>query len=329
MTVAQLERMPWVRLPERLRQALQDDRRRIVVVGARGWIGRTLLELAEEALGTSFADRVLCFGTSQQKIKLCSGSEVIQEPLKELERLDSQPTILFHLAFLTMDKIGQMDEADYCSANREISGKVRAALDRIGVERLFLASSGAAAFADDPTAAAPLRLYGGLKRDDEQTFASWAEAGQIDCRAAICRIYSVSGPFINKHDTYALAQLTLKALSGEPLAVQSRRAVLRSYVAVEEVLATALAVLLAENGAAVTRFDTGGEPIELGALVQRISALTGASVAQREIAEEPANRYCGDHEAWLALLHSHGLKHFSLDAQIAATASWLAKLVIT
>ena len=316
----------WVGLPGPLRQAVQSGGRRIVVVGARGWIGRTLLELLDEALGPAIAERVVCFGSSRQVIELSSGRSVVQSPLEELAWLEQRPTVLFHLAFLTMDKVRLMSAEAFCEANRTISRQVIEALDPIGADRLFLASSGAAAFADDPEAAADVRLYGGLKREDEHAFARWAEDGQGTRRAAICRIYSVSGPFINKHATYALADLILRAQRGEPVLVQSPRAVWRSYIAVSELIALALAVLLTERYVPVMRFDSGGEPVELGELARRIAAQTGAEAGPREITQDQENRYCGDHRAWLTLLDRHGLEHADLDRQIADTALWLAAL---
>lgn len=313
-------------LPQAVRQALVDDRRRVVVVGARGWVGRTLLELLDQALGAAAVERVACFGSQQQTITLSSGRTFEQAPLDALALLDRRPSLVFHLAFLTMDKVREMSAQAYSATNRAISALVLDALDGIGADRLFVASSGAAAYADDPAAAPELRLYGGLKRDDEAAFAAWAHADAGQRRAAICRIYSLSGPFINKHATYALADLILRAQRGEAVAVQSPRAVWRSYVAVKEVIAMAFAFLLAETGDAVLRFDSGGLPVELGQLAAIIADRLGGSPVQRPITAEPANRYCGDHAAWLELLRGFGLHHMDIEQQIAETAAYLRLL---
>lgn len=315
-----------VRLPAGLRESLRQDAHRIIVVGARGWIGRTLLEMLEEAMGPLLRDRVFCFGSSRQSITLCSGTVIPQLALEDLASLDQRPTILFHLAFLTMDKVGQMPDAEYRAANQAISGTVLAALEPLGVVRLFVASSGAAAFADEPSAAAPLRLYGGLKRDDEETFAYWAKADPSARRAAICRIYSVSGPFINKHSVYALADLILRAQRKEPLVVTSPRAVRRAFISVEELISVAFAMLLADEGPAAIQFDSGGTPVELGELAGRIALLAGAEAVAREISNEPPNDYYGNNDAWQDLLQRFGLEHADLDRQILATANWLAAL---
>jgi UDP-glucuronate decarboxylase len=311
-------------LPTSVLRTVVADERRIVVAGARGWVGRTLLELLDRAQGPSLSDRVACFGSAAGQIVLSSGTTVVQQPLRDMANLPPRPSIVFHLAFLTMDKVAGMTDEAYVAANRAISNTVLAALPIIGADRLFLASSGAAAFADAAGAAAALRLYGRLKRDDEDRFAQWTQADPIRRRAAICRIYSLSGPYINKHETYALADFILKVQAGKPVAVNARTPVWRSYVAVREVLSLGLAMLLAEQGESVLRFDSGGEPMELGAVAAEVAAVLGGTVVPRAIEGGPPNRYCGDQDRWLALLDHHRLASMSLAQQVRETAAYLA-----
>src|SRR5206468_11290266 len=129
-----------------------------------------------------------------------------------LTSLPSRPTILLHTAFLTKDCAARMSEADYVAQNQAIRLTVLDALDSVGVNRLFLASSGAAAHADDPAASPAMRLYGSMKRDDEQIFADWAD--ETSNRVVAARLFALSGPYINKPETYALASFILDALAG-------------------------------------------------------------------------------------------------------------------
>jgi nucleoside-diphosphate-sugar epimerase len=307
------------------RSLVRGDGRRIVVVGARGWIGRSTLALLHEALGPeAFADRVACFGSDAGYVDLENGFGAPQRPLAELERLQERPSLLLHLAFLTKDKVAGMDPEAYAAANRALSRQVLDALAPIGADRLFVASSGAAAFADDPGAADDLRLYGALKREDESLFAAWAEALPDRRRAAVARIYSLSGPYINKHQAYALANFILDALAGRPIEVRAPMRVLRSYVAVRELLSLALALLLEEAGPATARFDTGGEALELGAVAQAVAEVVGGEVVRRPITEARENRYVGDDHAWRALLSRHGIAHLALQDQIRETAAYLS-----
>jgi nucleoside-diphosphate-sugar epimerase len=306
---------------------LRNDTRRIVIVGAGGWIGRTLLALLQSALNwDEFARRVVCYGSAERAIVLDDGTLLEQKALGDLPTLLSSPTLLFHLAFLTKDKVTGMDSQAYCAANRALSNAVHAALEPIGVDRLFVASSGAAAFADDPDAADDLRLYGMLKREDEQRFAGWARDLPETRSVAIGRIYAVSGPWMNKHETYALASFILDALAGRPIAVRAPHRVLRSYVAVREVLSLVVAMLLEPGVPSTQYFSTGGDMLELGEVAGAVARLLGGTVRRNAIsAEQEEDRYAGDDAAWTALLTRHRIGHLPLDDQIAETAAWLTR----
>ena len=314
------------RLAPSARRLLLADTRRIVIVGAGGWIGRTVIALLHEALGArAFAERVVCFGSRANTLDVDDGLCVQVRPLADLVGLEHTPTLLLHLAFLTKDRVGRMSTDDYVRANRALSQTVLGGLDAIGVDRLFVASSGAAAFADDELAAPDLRLYGGLKRDDEQVFADWARAEPEARRTVIARIYSVSGPWINTQDVYALAGLILDALAERPVEVRAPMRVWRSYVAVREVVSLAVAALLAKNEPTVLRFDTGGAALELGEVGARVAEVFGAEALRRPVTDPTDNRYVGDDAAYAALLRRHDVAHPPLTEQIVETAAYLAR----
>jgi len=310
------------------RGAIGRDSRRIVIVGAGGWIGRAALALLHEALGPDQAQRrIFCFGSQARTIEIESGIAFPQRPLSELAALPCEPTLLFHLAFLTKDKVGDMDDAEYARVNRMLSQQVLDVLPLIGVDRLFVASSGAAAFADDPAAAHDLKLYGGLKRIDEDRFARWAAEAPDVRRALITRIYNISGPYINKHETYALASFILDALAARPIEVRAPMRVIRGFVAVRELLSLVFAALLAESGEAVLRFDSGGEALELGDVAARVAeALGGGIVQRRPITGTTENRYAGDDARYRELIGQFGIDHVPLARQITETASYLSRI---
>jgi nucleoside-diphosphate-sugar epimerase len=311
-------------LDERAVEVLRAGSRRIIVVGAGGWIGRALLRGLHDALGAAaFAVRVAAFGSSARAIDLGDGLSAMQRPLSEVGALPAEPSLLFNLAFLTKDKVAGMPRDEYIAANRALTQTVLGALAPVGVDRLFLASSGAAAFAEDPDASDDLRLYGALKRDDENIFAAWA-AEDPERRAVVTRIYSLSGPFINKHEVYALASFINAALSGEPIAVCAPMPVLRSYVAIRELMSLVLVQLLGDEGEQVRRYDSGGDALELaefGALVARV---LGGEVQRAEITRDQPNRYVGAAEPYARLLDEAGIAPVVLEQQIADTAVTLA-----
>jgi len=297
--------------------ALQQSARRIVVTGASGWLGRATLDLLHEALGDAFAERVMCFGSRRADVRLSDALTIGQRPLSELGSLPRHPTFLLHFAFLTKDRAEAMPEAEYCAANRSI--------DPIGVEAAFVASSGAARYADDASAAPAMRLYGLLKHEDEDAFSRWAEARGT--HATIARIFNISGPHINKLRSYALSSFMLDTLAGKPVAVHARHEVRRGYVAVRELMSLVFALLLDRQGG-VTRFDSGGEEIELSALAAMIASSMDCPVECPAVRDGRADIYVGDDRSYRRLLDRHGIARVPLADQIDETAAFLKSRVI-
>lgn len=301
---------------------LRESGYRIVITGAGGWLGRATLELIADALGADWKDRVRCFGSSARLLVLTDDLCIEQRPLAEMEALNATPTLTLHLAFLTKDRAEAMDEASYRRANEALTGIVLQALSPIGTEAVFVASSGAAGFADDPASSHAMRLYGEMKRADEQLFADWAtEHGK---RAVICRIFNIAGRHINKVQSYALGSFIDDALAGRTVTVKAPHAVVRGNVAIRELMSLMFAMMLEEGGASVTRFESGGAPMELGEIAAIVAHLLGAAMAPRPApSAEGANIYVGDDAAYRQLLAKYAINTVSFEAQVVETADYL------
>ncbi|NBC38178.1 NAD-dependent epimerase/dehydratase family protein [Novosphingobium sp. FSY-8] len=303
-------------------QALADEDRRIVITGAGGWLGLATLDLLAGALGADAVEkRVRCFGASDRVLRLCDGTPILQRPLADLAWLPNEPTLVLHTAFLTKDRAEAMNEGEYRAANAAISQTVLRALTPIGADAVFVASSGAAAKADDPAASPAMRLYGAMKRDDEALFAQWAQ--DTGKAAVIARLYALAGPRINKPGAYALASFALDALAGRPIAVRAPRAVVRAYAPIREVMSLVFALML--RGGGVTRFDSGGTPMELADVAAIIADLVpGGRVDRAPITDPASDIYHGDGDAYAALLAAHGIAPVPLADAFAETMNSLA-----
>ncbi|NOW46772.1 nucleoside-diphosphate-sugar epimerase [Novosphingobium sp. SG751A] len=299
-------------------RALVEDGRRIVITGAGGWIGLATLDLLANALGDKFEKRVRPFGSNTRALRLADGAQVLQRPLADMAWLPKEPTIVLHTAFLTKDRAEAMEEDAYIAANRAISEAVLKALNPIGAEAIFVASSGAAAKADDPSASAGMRLYGALKREDEERFAAWAD--ETGKRGVIARIHALTGPYINKPGAYAIASFIEDAMAGRPVEVRAPKRVVRAYVAIRELMSLVFAALAPATG--TLRFDSGGEAMELGEIAGVVAAQTGTSVKRAEITTGPSDIYHGDDTAYRALLADYGIAPVPLAAQVAEMIAW-------
>lgn len=297
---------------------------RIVVVGAGGWLGLATLELLHGLLGDWFEDRVVAFGSGARSLVLRGGLVVAQQPLSHLKALPRAPTLLLHLAFLTQEKAKVMSEADYVAANAAISGEVLAALDSIGAEGVFLPSSGAVYMVDQTEAQASMRLYGKLKLEDEARFAKWAAAGGK--RAVIARVFNLSGPYINKQSSYALACFIADALAGRPIEIRATRPVFRSYVAISELMSVVLGALT-DGEAGAVMFDTAGDRIcEMADIAKTVALGLGHQTHARRppMVGDAADLYLGNGEAYAGLKQSFGVLPVDFPTQIGDTARYMA-----
>ncbi len=288
--------------------ALADAGARVVVTGASGWLGR-----------------VTCDALTAAGVPTHAYASRARGDLRDLTDLGAPPEgdgplLLLHYAFLTRDKVEALGNEAYVAANVAITSRV---LDWVALERpdgVFVSSSGAAA-AGLPIARDP---YGALKRLDELAFAEAART--VGARVRIARVYNVAGRHITTPELYALGDLVGAALRGEPLRIQARGDVVRSYVAVDDLVTLVLAELTAPGRPAQLTFDTVGATVELGELAQAVRSALGREDLPIERERDPAapgSIYVGDGAMMSDLLHHHGLTPTPLVEQIRMTAESL------
>lgn len=295
---------------------------RIVITGASGWIGMATLDLLNAVLGSDLPARVQCFGSNRRTLALSDGTLIEQRALADITTLVPAPTIILHLAFLTKDRAESMDEAAYREANCALDLTLLDALDLIGAEAIFVASSGAAGRAGDPQASPALRLYGALKLEQEEIFARWAEHRRK--RAVIARIFNISGPHINKNDSYALAAFINDALAGRPISIRASHRVIRSFVAVRELMSLVF-VMLFDGKQDVSRFESGGEPMEMREIAEAVANHFGSIPIRRPtLVPSTDDHYAGDDHRYRALLAEYRIKPVPFERQVIETVDFLA-----
>jgi UDP-glucuronate decarboxylase len=299
---------------------------RIAVAGAGGWMGQAALEELHGLLGDDLHWRVACFGSSRRRLKLRDGLTFDQALLSDLARLPPAPTLVLHLAFLTQEKAGLMPRQDYIAANRAISDQVFGALDPIGARGVFVASSGAVEMVGQAGADPNKALYGALKLEDEARFGEWAlERGK---RTVIARIFGLSGPYINKRDSYALACFIADVLADRPIDIKAAKPVFRSYVAVDELMSVVFA-LLTDGSAGLTLFDTAGKRgYEMEEIARGVAGALGhcRGVRRPAMASVQEDRYVGDGALYASLRRGQGVEPVGFSQQVRETAKFMAEI---
>lgn len=318
--------MSFLHFPPAIASSLATSRARILVTGAGGWFGRATLEMLDEALGQDFDQRVFPFASHARTGVLRSGRCVKFHELGALETLTAEEAapVLAHYAFLTREKVATVGAADYIGLNRELTRYVTMQARRLGVSGVFSTSSGAV-YRRDGTLDTDLagNPYGALKLEEEEAVDRLRRENGV--RTAVCRVFNVSGPFINKE--YAIGSLVADALFRPQIQVRARQPVYRSFAHVADIVSVGFAVMLGA-AAAERPYDTAGkETIEVGELAERIRARLGC-VSKPILRAPPVpgaedDRYVGNREVFTALAGATGVRLASLDAQIADTADYM------
>lgn len=304
---------------------LSMDGARIVITGAGGWLGLATLEMLYGLLGRSFYRRVVCFGATGRTLALRGGVEVAQRPLAALGELPAAPSLLLHFAFQTAGAM-TIPESEFREINRAIGERTLGALDRIGAEAVFVASSGAAYTAGSAETSPFKRLYGSLKLEEEARFRTWAtETGNA---AVIARLFNLSGPYINNRSHYALACFIADALAERPITIRASNRVYRSFVAIEQVMSVVFGALTKPDRG-ILSFDAAGETVyEVGAIAQSVAATLDHRLGIRRPplkAGAPEDRYVGDGAAHRTLSQKYGIPSIDLADQIRQTACFMAE----
>lgn len=302
---------------------LLDGSERFAVTGATGWFGRTALDLLDELLGDDAAGRVTAYASTAREVATRRGRLVHVRPLAELPRQSPGPTHLLHFAFLTRDQVRTQGPEAYVHRNVAITMTVLEAIARARPAGLVLTSSGAVYGPDrTPTTDLAANPYGALKHLDE--LALTAAVGAVGGTAAVARVFSVGGAGITKPELYALGSLISMAQRGGPLQVLATCPVVRSYAAVDEVVALSLWSVL--RGQPVV-FDSGGDAVEvedLARVVAHAHGLPASAVQRRFDPAAPEDRYVGDPTVWTSLAASAGLSPRPLSALVEETSSWMS-----
>jgi UDP-glucuronate decarboxylase len=168
-------------------------------------------------------------------------------------------------------------------------------------------------------------IYGRLKYEDEQRFIALGQ--ERDIPVIIPRIFNIAGPYINKYQAYALSSVIDDLLNKKCVHLKAAQPVMRSYLAVSDVIDICLHWLLAECGSAPLVLDAAGEEIiEIGDLARRACRLLGRDeniIDRPHMTTSTENRYVGDGQRFRELAKRYHRPLQCLDEMILSTAEYI------
>ena len=292
-----------------LQNLRSDDR--VLVTGAGGWFGRTAIAMTREA-----GLELLATGSKDQQIEIDGQSQSVQA--QSLEIIAAfKPTVVIDTAFVTRERLTILGHKTYVDTNQRLINESLAIAALPSVRKYIGFSSGATMhLAGNTSFSLEENPYAAQKRIYERKISEIAADLQSDI--SVARVWSVTGSYCTKPDTFAFTDLIAQAKFGL-IEVKAKRPVYRRYCALEDVLA--IAMLPTATGSNPI-FNTGGELIELGDLAKLVVDLVNpnAEIRRQIDPQLPSDDYYSDSKDWDGLLQSADLAKDSISEQVARVA---------
>ena len=300
----------------------------ICVVGATGWIGRTLLhELQLRLTQEEFFDRVIAFGSVEKTILSTAYDVAVAIPVFPLSAMPDfcreRKVLILHAAFLTKDRIQDHGIDAFCQINSTITSLVHQSLLAAITSRVLVFSSGAAKAIDcmnsDQSTHMTVDPYGYLKRKEEAVLSSITNA-----RVQVLRVYALTGFFIRTPHRFAVGSFLQAALAGKPVVVESTSPVIRGYVNASDLADSSISWLFSTTEphgpiAAVTHIVT------LASLAEKISKMWSLPAPIIPAAIGSPNSYSASPREFLEFLSRYSVVPKLLSVQLSETASGIAR----
>ena len=282
----------------------KDDR--ILILGGSGWFGRTA-----NAISHFPQNQILSIGSQTRQVQLDGKYIEIFGYSPEVVRA-FEPTVVLDFWFLTREKAQIVGPKEYEKICNLLTKQTLEIVQLPSVKHVISTSSGAAINTQKNLDQGELAsLYGELKRKAETSLMNAAE--KVGINLSLVRVFSVSGCYVTRPLAYAFSNLAIQALSGK-VQVTSAQSVRRRYVAVEDLLAVALASSMRRSRV----FSTGGELVEIEELANLFCRLaTKPCIIHRSKMQENSSPddYFADDSSWQDAVSDSGLEALSLGSQ--------------
>ena len=285
----------------------------IVVYGAKGWFGRSAVRVLTGDNPDLFLHQMLLVGSKTEP------AQVAGLPFDVYSSVDAMPLvkdkILFvNAAYLRREKLTQIQVADYENRNQQIFDFGTNLVNSNKIKTFINLSSGVASqgsFGDIDSISDP---YARCKIRDEHVLNILCSEKKVDL--VNCRIYSLTGLFINEFENLAISSFFNQAHSPTREIVVNSPSTKRSYVDSQDLARVLFELSLQGKSFSL---DSGGTITTLCDLALEIAkSIPGATVHVPSQYEESSD-YVGDVDYFNHIAKDCGVELLNLSQQIAET----------
>jgi nucleoside-diphosphate-sugar epimerase len=255
-------------------------------------------------------------GSKDQQIEIDGQSQALQA--QDLEIIAAfKPTVVIDTAFVTRERLPILGHKTYIETNQKLIDQSLAIVALPSVRKYIGFSSGATMhLAGHTSFSLEENPYAAQKRIYESKISEIASVLQSDI--SVARVWSVTGSFCTKPQTFAFTDLIAQAKLGL-IEIKAKHLVYRRYCALEDVLALAM-LPSAPGGNPI--FNTGGDLIELGELAKIVVDLVNpnAEIRRQIDPQLTPDDYHSDSRDWVELIQSANLAKDSISDQVTRVA---------
>ena len=291
----------------------------IVVYGAKGWFGRSAIHVLIEESPDIKEDQILLVGSRSETSEAANLPRKVYSSSEAAQHIKSN--ILFvNSAYIRREKLNSMSEREYEGKNREIMEFGTGLLHDGKVKTFLNLSSGVASQGNNQILEEVIDSYARCKIRDENLLTSISASAKVDL--INCRIFSMSGRYINEFENLALSSFINQANNQVQEILVKSPSTLRSYV--DSIDLARVLLKLASTGGSHS-LDSGGTLTTLDDLASSVaSGIPGACVrTPKEFEKSPD--YYGNYSYFNELALQLGVELLDLSGQIAETKKAFSK----
>jgi len=294
------------------KQLFEHQINQYVIYGATGWVGRSCLDAFVSTLSPSITSSMLLLGSKDSEISSFGKTFQVFNYREGFPKIQDG-SVFINAAFLRREKTNFMDRSQYVECNNEIAAFAEMVMKARELKSFINLSSGVAKYLDKADGDKKVDLYAELKRVWELKYFEISRAS--DTPLVNCRIFSLSGRYINEFESLALSNFIGQAINTGKINVYSPETI-RTYVRADEL---GLLLLRLGNTSQNIFLDTGGVLVKMKDLALRISSIIGSGIEVVCSDTTPASEYFGDYIGFNKLLSDFGISLSSIDDQIVDT----------
>lgn len=282
----------------------------VIIYGAKGWLGRSAIELLMEENYEFFINRTVLIGSKTET------ADKARLPIDIYTAEDStgfikQNTLFLNAAFLRREKLNQLGPELYDATNKKITKFGLDLLENGRIRTFINLSSGVASYSDKTEKHHAIDLYAILKKKYELLFADICSS--TNTQFLNCRIYSLSGRHINEISNLAFPSLIIQALYEPKKVFVKSPTTMRTYVDAKDLIRVLFELALKGKD---INLDSGGDLVSLGALAKAICEIQDNSFLDLPEVFEKSPDYYGDYKRFNSIATDLGLKLKSINEQI-------------